>query len=93
MKEISSCVDSDDRIAAQILHYLKKHPEAKDTLEGITEWWIEKQLIEESVESVARGLSQLCAKGLLKEEKVIGKNSFYKLNNVFEKENVSCEKI
>ena len=92
MKQINSLVDSYDRIATQILFYLKKHPEAKDTLEGITEWWLEKQWIEESVESVARGLSQLCARGLVREEKVFGKNSFYKLNNVFEKEGISCEK-
>jgi hypothetical protein len=83
MKEINRLVDSDDRIAAQILLYLKKHPQAKDTLEGITEWWLEKQLIDQSVESVARGVSQLCARGLLREEKIMGKNSFYKLNTVF----------
>ena len=84
MKGLSSFVDSEERIATLILFYLKKHPEAKDTLEGIAEWWIEKQLVETSVESVALALSRLCHEGLVTEEKMAGENNFYKFNTEFE---------
>ena len=41
----TDCARSDDsegrtEIARELMIYLLKHPEAKDTLEGILEWWL-----------------------------------------------------
>jgi len=33
------------RYLQEILEYLRKHPEASDTLEGIAEWWLLNQRI------------------------------------------------
>ena len=30
----------EEKIALQILAYLKEHPQAKDTIEGISQWWL-----------------------------------------------------
>jgi hypothetical protein len=71
----------DKRVANMILEYLGKHPDSKDTLEGIAEWWLDKQQIEQSVETVARGLSILCSQGVILEEKCVGDFSYYKLKD------------
>lgn len=76
----SSYDEADKRIANNILNYLLKHQESKDTLEGISQWWLEKEYIEETVDTVAQGLSLLCSQGLVVEEKGAGTPPYYKLN-------------
>ena len=76
----SSYDEADKRIANNILNYLLKHQESKDTLEGISQWWLEKEYIEATVDMVARGLSLLCAQGLIVEIKGGGTSAYYKLN-------------
>ncbi len=70
----------DASIAERIVSYLMNHPESKDTLEGIAQWWLEKEYIEETVDTVAQGLSVLCSQGLVVEEKGAGTPPYYKLN-------------
>lgn len=74
-------LDADKKIAQKILSYLLKHPQSKDTLEGIAQWWLEKECIEESVDMVDRGLSLLCSQGLVVEEKGVATSPYYRLNN------------
>ena len=67
-------------IAEEILNYLFKHPDANDTLEGITEWWLLNQRIRYEIEKVKTAVFKL-----VKEEWVIeikAKNSTvrYRLN-------------
>jgi hypothetical protein len=50
-------------LSQKILNYLKKHPEAGDTLEGIANWWLVQQRIEEMVDEVAAALDNLIEKG------------------------------
>ena len=50
-------------LSRKILNYLKKHPQAGDTLEGIATWWLEQQRIEEIVDEVAEALDVLIKKG------------------------------
>lgn len=50
------------RTAEEILAYLKRHPEAMDTLDGIVRWWIPRQRIEESVQTVHKALDYLVKK-------------------------------
>ncbi len=42
-------------LAAEILSYLKDHPDAQDTKEGIVEWW----LLHQRAESVDSALTEL----------------------------------
>jgi|WetSurMetagenome_2_1015567.scaffolds.fasta_scaffold227570_1 hypothetical protein len=63
----------DDKIkqaAIQILLYLQKHPEAKDTAEGIAQWWIR-----EDVKIVEKALQLLAEEGVIEK-----KASTYRLN-------------
>lgn len=56
-----------DEVAEQILEYLRGHPHACDTLEGIARWWIMDQRLCESVLIVQQALGWLKAKRLVLE--------------------------
>ena len=57
------------RIAQAILDYLRKHPQAQDTLAGITEWWLPEQAIKSNTATVKEALDQLVLEGLLSEHR------------------------
>jgi hypothetical protein len=64
---------------AVILRYLEQHPKSEDTLEGISEWWMKRQRIEDSRIAVDQALQRLAS------ERVISitrrnKVNYYKLN-------------
>lgn len=50
-------------IAAQIERYLATHPEAADSLGGITRWWLTRQRYEESAQQVMRAIESLVSAG------------------------------
>ena len=59
--------DSDmQQIADQIEYYLKNHPNAADTIEGITKWWLPEQGIEVSSVIVQQALNYLGSKSVVK---------------------------
>jgi hypothetical protein len=59
--------DSDvQQIADQIECYLKNHPNAADTIEGISEWWLPEQGIEASSLIVQQALNYLGLKSVVK---------------------------
>ena len=47
------------KVASEITSYLDKHPQASDTLEGVTTWWLMKQRYESSREIVEAALNYL----------------------------------
>lgn len=55
-----------DEIARRIMNYLRKHPDARDTLEGIAKWWLGFEKIDESVKDVSIVIEGLKKKALLK---------------------------
>lgn len=59
----------DDNVALCILAYLRCRPRAADTVEGIANWWIAQQRLNESVEEVQRSIETLKAQGLISERK------------------------
>jgi hypothetical protein len=73
-------------IADQILAYLVKHPEAQDTLEGITEWWLLEQRIRSAVEEVDGALHNLVADDLLLKRQCADGRTYYGLNRAKERE-------
>jgi len=77
-KKISSFPDTLS-IAREILAYLKEHPDAQDSIEGIMQWW----LLERNISFQAKMLKEALA-GLEKEGSVVEvicqSGSYYKLN-------------
>ena len=44
-------------VAKKILEYLRHHPEAKDTLDGVAQWWLKKSdiyLVREALAELTR---------------------------------------
>lgn len=68
-------------MAKQILNYLEEHPQASDTLEGITRWWILQQQVSESVMVVHRALELLKEEGYVLERKTPDGQTLYSLKN------------
>lgn len=50
-------------IAKEIATYLKRHPQAADTPEGIRDWWLSSR--PSSLEEVKRALEYLVRRGLV----------------------------
>ncbi len=73
-------------IANEILAYLVKHPEAQDTLEGITEWWLLEQRIRYAVAEVDGALNNLVVGGLLVTRQCADGRTYYGLNRAKERE-------
>jgi hypothetical protein len=73
-------------IADEILAYLVKHPEAQDTLEGITEWWLLEQRIRSAVAEVDGALHNLVADDLLVSRQCADGRTYYGLNRAKERE-------
>jgi hypothetical protein len=63
-------------VAQEISRYINKRPNAAETAEGVTNWWISRQRIEESVELVENALEYLVAqKALVKRS--LGSQTLY----------------
>ena len=54
-----------ERIAEEIQLYFFNHPNAADTLDGITRWWLTRQRYEEATTLVKKALESLIARGLV----------------------------
>ena len=53
------------RLSDEILRYLRAHPQAADTVDGIVEWWLPRQRHDEAVDQVQLVLDELVARGLV----------------------------
>jgi hypothetical protein len=54
-------------LRARVLEYLKQHPQAMDTLDGIAEWWVPRQGESIDRRELRTVLGSLAAEGLLEE--------------------------
>ena len=52
-------------LSGEILRYLRAHPQAADTVDGIVEWWLPRQRHDEAVDRVQHALDELVARGLV----------------------------
>ena len=68
------------KIGNEILAYLVDHPNARDTLEGIVEWWLLEQQIKFQTARVKDALSDLVARGLILEKKGSNSQIHYRIN-------------
>ena len=53
------------RLSDEILRYLRAHPQAADTVDGIVGWWLPRQRHDEAVDRVQDALDKLVVSGLL----------------------------
>jgi hypothetical protein len=67
-------------IARAILDYLRKHPEAQDTLAGIAEWWLPEEKLKTRTTVVKEALTELVAEGLVLERKGRDSQIHYRIN-------------
>lgn len=70
----------DFETARAILDYLELHHDAKDTLEGIAQWWLLKEGRERSLREVESAVALLLARGLLVETRRGALPPFYGIN-------------
>jgi len=66
-----------EELALSILGYLQAHPDAKDTLDGISQWWVPGQSAERRVSEVAAAISLLLSKDLIVETRREGLPPYY----------------
>lgn len=81
-KQVNQMTINDDHleVAERILRYLREHPEAKDTVEGIAEWWLAEDKITHAVDQVSEAVAWLVEKGHLMERQVAGGKTIYEIN-------------
>jgi hypothetical protein len=67
-------------VSLEILRYLLRHPDAQDTLEGISEWWLLEETIIRKYTEVEAALSKLVDLGFVLEKRVVNLGTLYCLN-------------
>jgi hypothetical protein len=65
----------------KILAYLMANPDAKDTLEGILDWWLLQQDLQRNIALVRKALDELLDKNFLVERKGTDKQKYYQVNH------------
>ena len=68
------------QIAQDVLAYLVEHPQAQDTMEGITHWWLLEQGIARRTAEVQSALAELVMKGLVLERRGADGRVHYRIN-------------
>jgi hypothetical protein len=74
------------KLARQILGYLREHPEAQDTLEGIMVWWVSERAIKKWLPETRRALAALVAQEYVAKHLGAGGGTFYHLNRSIKKQ-------
>ena len=68
------------KTAYEILTYMLEHPDAQDTLQGITEWWLPGGDARPNVTLVAEALAEMTAEGFVIARVGEDARAHYKLN-------------
>lgn len=79
MEEIN-LTGKERRVAKLLLRYMKSHPEAKHTAEGIARWWILQQKMEEEVGKIENVIDYFINIGMLERVSVQQDQIYYKFN-------------
>jgi Fe2+ or Zn2+ uptake regulation protein len=74
---VSSHDELVSRIAENIERYLTQRPEAADTAEGISTWWLPSALGADALPAVLEALRQLEARGIVARMERSGGTSIY----------------
>jgi len=50
------------RLEDEIVRYLRSHPQAADTVDGVVHWWLPRQRLEEARDAIEGALEALVAR-------------------------------
>lgn len=78
MPRKSAVVES---VAHEIKEYFSQNPDAGDTAEGITDWWVARQRLKKGPELVRQALDYLVKQGELSRRKY-GNREIYTISEV-----------
>jgi hypothetical protein len=67
-------------LAREMLRYLETHPAAKDTVDGIAQWWLMRAGSAPRRRDVERAVALLCAHDLILETRRMGLPPYYQRN-------------
>ena len=68
-----------EAVADVIQRYLVAHPQAADTVEGVTRWWIPRERLEESLARTEAALERLVARGVVERTEIGGRVVYRRL--------------
>ncbi len=68
-----------EAIEKMILTYLEQNPDAADTIEGITKFWMQRENADITIAKVSRTLARLVRKGRIKAFQSLDGTLYYKL--------------
>jgi hypothetical protein len=66
--------------APEILDYLARHPDARDTIDGILHWWVLDSCIRQWAPKIAATLQQLIKGGFLEQQPSADGRIFYRIS-------------
>jgi hypothetical protein len=70
----------DRQAALEILRYLAAHPDASDTIEGISQWWVPAPAADLSAAEIQRAVLLLVSRRVLIESRRRGLPPYYRLD-------------
>jgi hypothetical protein len=79
-QRVSGMCATSEETSYEILAYLAENPDARDTLEGVVEWWVFEQKIRSRTSQVEQALADLVSRGLVIERKGRDARSHYRVN-------------
>ena len=79
--EKSNSHNDELKFAYMVLNYLMRNPDAKDTISGISQWWILSEVVDNTVDRVDRALRYLKDEGFIKVLKPYDSESYYCIND------------
>ena len=74
------CLPDRSRILRELMSYLEKHPDARDTLEGVQQNWLSDRSGRYTPTIVQEVVKDLVLEGTILEEKTAGSGTVYRLN-------------
>ena len=80
-KPLSTQSNGPGEIESAVIGYLRSHPDAADTLDGIVQWWLPRQRYETERSRIAAVLARLVARGLLRVSGLPGGDALYALKD------------
>lgn len=72
--------DANSPVAAEILHYFLRNPEAADSLTEIARWRLLQGNVQRSVEATFAAVDLLLSEGYLRRETRVGTDPIFQLN-------------